>query len=148
MDNSQKADALARASFFRQIARSDIERIANACTERSYSAGDTIVTEGEPGVAMFIVTSGSAEVTKGGKSVDTIGSGEFFGDMALFEGFPRSATVTAVSDLEALAITEWDFQAELRTTPGLQTQVLKVLVRRLRDTTAELAELRGDAHVD
>ena len=148
MDNSQKADALAGVSFFRQIARSDIERIARVCTERSYSAGDAIVSEGEPGVAMFIIISGQAEATKGGQSVHTFSAGEFFGDMALFQGFPRSATVTATTDVDTLAMTEWDFQAELRTTPGLQTQVLKVIVRRLRDTTAELAEQRGDAQVD
>jgi CRP/FNR family cyclic AMP-dependent transcriptional regulator len=147
MDKSQKADALAGVSFFRQIARSDLERIANACTERSYSTGDTIVTEGDPGVAMFVIVSGTAEVTKGGEHVGDFKAGDFFGDMALFEGFPRSATVTATSDIEALAMTEWDFQAELRTTPELQNQVLKVLVRRLRDTTAELSELRGEAHV-
>ena len=147
MDNTQKADALAGVAFFRQIARSDIQRIANACTERHFSAGDTIVTEGDPGVAMFVIVSGEAEVTKGGQHVGDFKAGDFFGEMALFEGFPRNATVTAKSDIEALAMTEWDFQAELRTTPELQNQVLKVIVRRLRDTTSELSELRGEAHV-
>ncbi len=147
MDNSEKADALAGVSFFRQIARSDVERIAQSTTERTFAAGTTIVTEGEPGVAMFVILSGKAEASKGGSAVGTFSAGEFFGDMALFEGFPRSATVVAKSDVEVLAITEWDFQAELRTTPELQTQVLKVIVRRLRDTTAELSELKGEASV-
>ncbi len=144
MDAAQKATALAAVPLFSQVGRSDLERLARAAVERHFAAGSTIVKEGERGVAMFIIVSGQAQATKGETKLAEYGPGSFFGDLALFESFPRSATITATSDLECLALTEWDFQSEIRANPAVAIQLLKAIARRLRDTSAELAAARGE----
>lgn len=149
MDMDEKIEVLSTVPLFSQVGRSDLERLARISTERSYSSGTNIVTEGEVGVAMFVISDGSVEVVKndGGNEVkiDELRRGGFFGDMALFENFPRSATVRATSDVTCLALTEWDVHAELRETPAVSIQMLKALVRRLRSVTDELAQLKGES---
>ena len=61
----------------------------------------------------------------------TLGPGDFFGEMALFEGFPRNATVRATEDTECLAMTRWDFTAEMKNHPEIAVGMIPVLVRRL-----------------
>lgn len=147
MNADEKAEVLSTIPLFSQVGRKDLERIARVATERKFSKGTAIVTEGELGVAMFVIGDGNVEVTqeRDGKqvSIDKMGKGGFFGDMALFENFPRNATVTATSDVTCLALTEWDIQAELRETPEVSIQLMKALVRRLRAADAELTALKA-----
>jgi CRP-like cAMP-binding protein len=72
--------------------------------------------------------------------LNTLGPGDFFGEMALFEGFPRNATIRAVEDTECLAMTRWDFMAEMKNHPEIAVAMLPVLVRRLREVDAHLHE--------
>ncbi len=147
MDEAEKIAALQAVPLFSEIGRRDLERIARTAVERQFDAGHEIVTEGDRGVAMFVVVSGSVEATKKGPDgpvhVADMGPSGYFGELALFENFPRNATITAKSEVNLLAITEWDFKAELRHEPALAFQMLKTTIRRLRDTTARLAELEG-----
>jgi CRP/FNR family transcriptional regulator len=148
MNLDEKIAALERVPLFSQVGRKDLERLAKLATERNFTSGTEIVKEGEVGVAMFIIASGEVEAVKqeDGREIHVAdqGRGGFFGEMALFENFPRSATVRAKSDVECLALTEWDLHAELRETPEISMQLLKAVVRRLRETSAELAELKGE----
>lgn len=146
MNTEEKIEALSAVPLFSQVGRKDLQRLAAVSTERSYSAGADILKEGEVGVAMFVISEGTVEILKAedGKQVkiDELKRGAFFGDMALFENFPRNATVRATSDVTCLALTEWDVHAELRETPEVAIQLLKSVVRRLRDVTQELADLK------
>ena len=72
--------------------------------------------------------------------LNTLGPGEFFGEMALFEGFPRSATVRVLENTECLAMTRWDFRAELTSHAEIAVAVLETVVHRLRDADARLTE--------
>lgn len=144
MDTAEKASALAAVPLFAQVGRPHLESMAKSAVERSFPAGSTVVKEGERGVAMFVIVSGHAEAIKGDSTrLAEYGPGSFFGELALFESFPRSATVRATDNLECLALTEWDFQSELHQNPGVAVQLLKAIARRLRDTNAELAAVRG-----
>ena len=147
MNTDEKIEALAAVPLFSQVGRKDLERLAMLATERTYASGTDIVSEGEVGVAMFVISEGTVEVVKAedGKDVkiDELKRGAFFGEMALFENFPRNATVRATSDVTCLALTEWDVHAELRETPEVAIQLLKAMVRRLRTATQELADLKG-----
>ncbi|MEE8336992.1 MAG: cyclic nucleotide-binding domain-containing protein [Dehalococcoidia bacterium] len=147
MNTDEKIEALSAVPLFSQVGRKDLERLAMLATERSYASGTNIVSEGEVGVAMFVISDGTVEVVKAedGKDVkiDELKRGAFFGEMALFENFPRNATVRATSDVTCLALTEWDVHAELRETPAVAIQLLKAMVRRLRTATQELADLKG-----
>ena len=147
MDLNQRLDVLAAVPLFSQVGKRDLERLASSVTERQFAAGTEIVKEGEIGVAMFVIAKGEVEAVKGdgGSEVHVadIGAGGYFGEMALFEHFPRNATIRAKGDVECLAITEWDLQAELRSTPEIAVQLLKSVLRRLRAADSELASLKG-----
>lgn len=147
MNTDEKIEALSAVPLFSQVGRKDLERLAMLATERTYASGTDIVSEGEVGVAMFVISDGTVEVVKAedGKDVkiDELKRGAFFGEMALFENFPRNATVRATSEVTCLALTEWDVHAELRETPEVAIQLLKAMVRRLRTATQELADLKG-----
>ncbi len=101
--------------------------------------------QGDQGAGVFVVTSGKVEVVRGAEGgrlqvLNTLGPGDFFGEMALFEGFPRSATVRCLEDTECLAMTRWDFRAELTSHAEIALAVLEAVVRRLRQADARLSE--------
>jgi CRP-like cAMP-binding protein len=130
-------DLLAKSEIFSEMSQDDLSRLARVSVPRSYKAGQVIIREGESAVAMFVISSGRVEVVKGVGPDDSVilarlGPGDFFGEMALFEGFPRSATVRAVEDTECLALSRWDFLAELRAHPDMAVHLLALYARRLR----------------
>ena len=98
MDLNQRLDVLAAVPLFSQVGKRDLERLASSVTERQFAAGTEIVKEGEIGVAMFVIAKGEVEAVKGdgGSEVHVadIGAGGYFGEMALFEHFPRNATIS------------------------------------------------------
>ena len=133
-------EQLAAVDLFSQLEQKDLARIAKAVVPRTYSKGATIVKEGEQAVAFYVVVSGKAEARKGDKPVAAFGPGQCFGEMALLDGYPRSTSVVAVEDTECLAMTRWDFTAELRTNPSIALAMLPILSKRIR-------KLEGDEGV-
>ncbi|MGA2286303.1 MAG: cyclic nucleotide-binding domain-containing protein [Dehalococcoidia bacterium] len=130
-------DVLASAPLFSELSRRDLKRLASATITRAYKKGDVIVKEGEDAVAFYLITKGRVSVVRGGdgKSQTALASltvGDFFGDMALLDSFPRSASIIASEDTECLVLSRWDFVAELRSNPNIAVQMLPVLSRRLR----------------
>ena len=134
-------DLLKKVPIFSQLERRPLERLAKLMNTRPVRAGEVIIKEGDQAAGFFVISSGKAEVVRGADGdnpevLATLGSGDFFGEMALFEGFPRNATVRAVEDTECLAMTRWDFTAEMKTHPEIAVGMLPILVRRLRDVEA------------
>jgi CRP-like cAMP-binding protein len=137
-------ETLGQAPLFSQLSRKDLKRLAKGTVSRQFQKGEVIVREGERAVAFYLILSGRAEVVKGAegpspKVLNTLGPGDFFGEMALLDGYLRSATVRAVEDSECLVLSRWDFMAELRSSPYIAVQMLPVLSRRLRESEAQLA---------
>jgi CRP/FNR family cyclic AMP-dependent transcriptional regulator len=128
---------LAKVSIFSKLDRSDLQRIGKGVVSRSYKKGDDIVKEGEQAVAFYVIVKGKAEVTKGGDVLHTFRAGDCFGEMALLDGWPRSATIRAAEDTDCLVMTRWDFTAELRLNPSIALAMLPVMSKRIR-------ELEGD----
>ena len=126
-------DTLASVYLFSGLERSDLERMAKTAVPRAYSKGEVIVKEGDQAVAFYVITKGKVEVRKGDKPVNTLGAGESFGEMALLDGYPRSTSVIALEDTECLAMTRWDFTAELNTNPTIALAMLPVLSKRIRE---------------
>jgi CRP/FNR family transcriptional regulator len=130
-------DVLASATLFSELSRRDLKRLAAATITRAYKKGDTIVKEGENAVAFYLITKGRVNVVRGGDggsqtALASLGPGEFFGEMAILDSYPRSASVTAVEETECLVLSRWDFLAELRSNPFIAVQMLPVLSRRIR----------------
>jgi cAMP-binding proteins - catabolite gene activator and regulatory subunit of cAMP-dependent protein kinases len=131
-------DVLAGASLFSELSRRDLKRLASATITRAYKKGDVIVKEGEEAVAFYLITKGRVGVVRGGgdgksqTALANLDAGDFFGEMALLDSYPRSASVVASEDTECLVLSRWDFMAELRSNPHIAVQMLPVLSRRLR----------------
>ncbi len=140
-----REEMLKNVPIFSELGRRDLERLSKLMVPRAVRAGEVIIKEGDQAAGFFVISSGKVEVVRGVDSsspqvLNTLGPGDFFGEMALFEGFPRNATVRAVDDAECLAMTRWDFMAEMKNHPEIAVSMLPVLVRRLRNADAHLQE--------
>lgn len=105
-------------------------RLADTGKRRTYSTDETIVSEGSTGSAFYIVLSGRARVERGGEVVGQVGSGDFFGELALIEEHARTASVIAAEETDCLLFPAWEFTALLEEHPGLAVQIMKVLIAR------------------
>lgn len=131
-------EALARAPVFSNLKRTALNSVGREAQLRRFAPGELLVREGEPAVAFFILDSGQAEVVKGlgqegERVVAHLAEGDFFGEMSLLDGFPRSASVRAVTECECIVLARWDFLALLRGNPEVALPILPVLCRRLRE---------------
>ncbi|MBK8084920.1 MAG: cyclic nucleotide-binding domain-containing protein [Devosia sp.] len=106
-----------------------------------YKAGETILVEGEEGDSAFLLQSGAVKVTVGANRVAVLNAGEVFGEMSLLEPGPRSATVTATTDVECTVTTYDEFIASLQDHPEQAIVFMRTLVRRLRQTNELLNRL-------
>ncbi|MHB8513132.1 MAG: cyclic nucleotide-binding domain-containing protein [Actinomycetota bacterium] len=111
----------------------ELTEIETLVDEIEVLSNEALVREGDPGEESFIILSGSAEVSIGGSRVATLGPGAFFGEMAILEGKPRAATVTAKTPMRLLVISGEDFQRFIQQ-PGVAAYMLREIVSRLRAT--------------
>lgn len=138
-----REELLQNVPIFAELSKRDLGRVAKIMVPRQAKAGEVIIKENDQAAGFFIISEGEVEVVRGAESpspqhLATLGPGDFFGEMALFEGFPRSATVRATKDTELLAMTRWDFTAEMKNHPEIAVTMLPVLVRRLREVESHL----------
>jgi CRP-like cAMP-binding protein len=112
--------------------------IAKAVRPVRHAAGAVVATEGEPGAGLFVIDQGEADVTIGGKKLNHLGPGDFFGEMALLDGGPRTATVTATTELSLFALTEWVYRGLLTEHPSIALRTLEAMAARLRRATKAL----------
>ncbi len=126
-----KADQLGSISLFNGCSHKDLQTLAGITTELSVQSGRVLCREGEMGHEFFVIIDGEASVDLNGKTVDTLGPGGFFGEMALLDGGARVATVTAATDMDLLVLSRKEFLALLDIT-AISTTMLKSLGARLR----------------
>ena len=107
-------------------------------------AGEHLFRAGDPGNLMYVLMKGTAAVTIGTITVEKAEAGAIFGEHALIENLPRSATVTAVSDCQFLPIDAKRFQFLVQQTPNFSLHVMKVMADRLRRTGLMLREARAE----
>jgi CRP/FNR family transcriptional regulator, cyclic AMP receptor protein len=100
--------------------------------KRTWAAGDTVVREGEPGLNVFLIASGHARIGRAGDAaLARLGPGDFFGELALIEEEPRTATVTADDDLTCYLVPNWEFRSLLNEHPAIALPMLKRVIARL-----------------
>ncbi|MBL8947834.1 MAG: cyclic nucleotide-binding domain-containing protein, partial [Myxococcales bacterium] len=119
--------------LFAGVAAEDLSSIARLAEERSFAAGERIVTEGELGDELYIIMSGSVAITRGGEPVSTLMPGEAFGEISVLDAGPRTATAAALVETEVLAITSEEFYEILYEQTEIAEGVIRMLVKRLRD---------------
>jgi CRP/FNR family cyclic AMP-dependent transcriptional regulator len=128
-------EELSRVPLFSGCSRRDMQTIARVVKDIDHPAGTVIAREGDPGVGLFIIVEGTTEVTIGGRRKAKLGPGDFFGEIALLDGGPRTATVTATSDVKLLGLTEWTFRGLMLEHPQIAMKTLQAMAGRLRNAT-------------
>ena len=101
-------------------------------TTEHFDAGQVIFREGDPVGKMYVVAEGEVTIMVGSRVVEIAGPGSIFGEMALIDGSPRSATVTAKTDCELAAIDERRFEVLVQQNPYFAVEVMRVMANRLR----------------
>jgi ATP/ADP translocase/HEAT repeat protein len=129
----EKVLLLKAASVFAKVETEDLAPMAHAAEEQSFVQGDTILEEGEVGDVLFLVVDGRVAVKRGGVTLATLGPGETFGEMAVLDAEPRSATVVVLEDSTCLAIASEDFYDVLREQVEIAEGVIRMLTHRLRE---------------
>jgi len=132
------AESLKGVPIFAGVRDKDLGRLAKVMRESRFNEGETITTEGRSGVGFFLIEEGNATVSLRGEIVRTLGPGDHFGEVALIDEGPRSATVTATTDLQCRGLAAWEFKSFVKEHPEVAWPLLETLASRLRD-----AEDRG-----
>lgn len=133
----ETVEFLAKVPLFQGLKASQLERIAGRLVERSYTAGQDIVTQGKGGAGLFIIVSGAAEAVRvradGTKTVlNRFGPTDFFGELALLDDEPRTASVVATEDTRCLVLSQWELMGEMRRDADIAIAILQEVVRRFR----------------
>jgi CRP/FNR family transcriptional regulator len=129
-------NSLSRVPLFAGVKGRDLERLAKMMRERTFAEGETIATEGQKGVGFFVIEDGNATVSLQGEILRTLRPGDYFGEIALIDEGPRSATVTATTDLRCRGMAAWEFKSFVQEHPEVAWEMLRTLVGRLRDAQA------------
>lgn len=127
-------ELLATVPLFAKLNAKTLDRLDRILVERKFEPGAAIVTEGDAAAGFFLIKDGAVDVTRGeGVKLAQLGRGQYFGDMALLDGHPRSATVTATSTTTCLVMTRWDFLAEVRSNPDIAIELMEHLSLKVRE---------------
>jgi protein phosphatase len=128
----EKLDLLHRIPLFSGFDRRRLERLGMLADEVDVTAGKVLMRQGETGADMMVLVRGGVSVERDGQRINTLGPGDFFGEIALVDGGPRTATVSAVEDSTLLVITHRDFHSMMDEFPEVAGQVMNALANRVR----------------
>jgi len=123
--------------LFSECSRAELKNIAHRARSETVAAGKVICDEGEVGQEFYVVVSGRADVVRNGRKTAEIGPNGYFGELALLDRLPRSATVKAATDMELLVIGQKDFNALLKESGGLTRKLLQATAARLRSADSQ-----------
>jgi CRP/FNR family transcriptional regulator, cyclic AMP receptor protein len=126
-------ESLKRVPIFAGVRDKELSRLVKAMRESRFNEGEAITTEGRSGVGFFLIEHGNATVSLRGEIVRTLGPGDHFGEIALIDEGPRSATVTATTDLRCRGLAAWEFKSFVQEHPEVAWPLLETLASRLRD---------------
>ncbi|HLX40450.1 MAG TPA: cyclic nucleotide-binding domain-containing protein [Ktedonobacteraceae bacterium] len=131
-------DTLSHVDLLANLDKKELQVLSRVCQERHFSAGSTILSQGDSGVGLYVIKSGTVRILRAGgpdsaeEELGTAGAGEVLGEMSLLDDLPRSASVVAVDDVTALVLPIWEFRTILQNHPDIALKLLSVLSRRLR----------------
>jgi CRP-like cAMP-binding protein len=135
-DRSLYQTYLSQVPMFKKCSPEQLDRVAELGDAVTVGEGEDVVREGEGGDAFYVLTGGKAKVTRGGREVASLGAGDYFGELALFDPAPRNATITAVSRISLITLSRDAFSAALGEISGLRDAVLHGMAHRLHELDA------------
>jgi CRP-like cAMP-binding protein len=133
MAKTDAREQLRRVPLFRGLSNDELQQLSQLVKEQSYKAGAPIVEEGQTGLGLYVIRSGRASVTKQGRTINHIGPNDFFGEIAVLGGGPRTASVIADEDTVCYTLASWEIKPLLNRNAGLTYKMLVEVVNRLRD---------------
>ena len=131
MARDGKVDLMRKVPLFSKLKGKTLQEVASIADEIDFPKGKELARQGDRGREFFIVLDGEAEVRKDGRRVNTLGKGDFFGEIALVTKVPRTASVTTSSPMRALVITERDFNSLMKRSPEVSRCIVEALGERL-----------------
>lgn len=129
----EQRERLRSVRLFEGLSKADLDYVINVSRVAEHSAGHTFISEGDPGVGFNLILAGEARVVHGDRTVAHLGPGDYFGEMSLIDGGPRTATIIADTPITALGITSWDFRPMVKREPRIAWKLLVHLTGRLRE---------------
>jgi CRP-like cAMP-binding protein len=124
-------ELLRQVPLFAKLDKKGLQDVAHIADELDLPAGKEMATEGDRGREFFVLLKGEAEVTKNGTRINTMKEGDFFGEIALISKMPRTATVTATTNVDVLVITERAFDNLMKKSPDIGRSVAEALAERV-----------------
>ena len=140
LETNAIVEMLQKTPLWSGLTEKELKVIARSFKELKYESGQVIVRKGEPGVGFYLIVDGTVEVRSDGRVLSKLGPGQFFGEMALLDGQPRSADVVALEPSRCLAMTSWSFNAIISEHPKMALKMLQEFARRLRMNAQNLSE--------
>ncbi len=138
-------ELLRTVPIFADLSEPDLEKLTGLTLRKRYPKDGVVFFENESGDTLFMISQGRIKVTILGDDgreiiLSVLGSGDFFGEMALLDDYPRSATVRTLEETTCVALSRWHFVAELKSNPDLAVEMLEVMSRRVRELDEKLTD--------
>jgi CRP-like cAMP-binding protein len=131
LSKNEKVELLKRTALFAGCTKAELIEVALSADEREAPEGERLTEEGRRGREFFVLVEGAVVVERGGKKLADLGPGDWFGEIAILTFKPRTATVTAISPVRLLVISDRAFRRVVETTPRIALTVLRSVAERL-----------------
>jgi CRP/FNR family cyclic AMP-dependent transcriptional regulator len=128
-----KVELLRGVSLFSACSNRELTRIASLADEIEVPEGRVLIRQGEPGREFFVIVEGKAKVSGRGRKAKALGPGAGLGELSLLDQGPRSATVTATSDMYLLVLDSRSFSSLIAEVPSVAGKIFRVMAERLRE---------------
>jgi CRP-like cAMP-binding protein len=132
------AEMLAQVPLFAGLSRRHLKQIAEHADEIGFRQGEVIVEEDQPGGSFYVILEGEVKVVRNARTISRMGPGEFFGEISLLDGGPRTASVIAETPVSAVRVFKRSFDKVVTQEPRVASQILAVVARRLREAERTL----------
>ena len=137
MENKEIIALLKSTPIFANTTEKSLDSMLKTAVLKTVAPGDKVVQEGQGGVGFYLILEGKADVVKQGKKLAVLSKGNFFGELGVIDGQPRTADVVAVSQIQCLVLSQWAMKSVLANHPEVALSMLEELVRRLRATDTD-----------
>ena len=124
--------ALGATDIFGSLSKRALDRVASTARIVQRPAGREITSEGDAGIGFHLITAGTASVVIGSERVATLSPDDYFGEISLIDGGPRTATVTSETELTTISLTTWDFRPVMDSEPEVVKALLLLMCKRVR----------------